>query len=236
MPEKRSAQLFSDGLGTHFSSPLKKRDKKKSNTFVRAPLQDMKRKHILAKLALLQAPPTPPTPPVSSHCQSPQTTPYDEFNDDTLDVDIPPPGDEEIVDLNGFRKRIVPDDAGIKLYRRWTEVLPQLLDPFLAYITSSIGLPIVTASNLCSDCMQSCTRVPTNILCLYFDRMLFLLFRVLCLTFPRLQDHERLQLQMSNPPSSPCAAWTFPNSPLKTSNGHIHRPARFLSGLVRKVL
>src|SRR5262245_32124377 len=164
MPAKRSAQVFSDGLGTHFSSPLKKRDKKKSNTFVRAPLQDMKRKHILAKLALLQA---PPTPPVLSHSQSPQTAPYDDFNDDeSLHVDIPPLGDEEIVNLNGIDprrpKRIVPDDASIKLYRRWMEVLPQLLDPFLAYINSSIGLPIVAARDLCSDCIESCARVPTN--------------------------------------------------------------------------
>jgi hypothetical protein len=173
MAERRADQIFSTGLGSHFTSPLKKRDKKKSNVFVRAPLQEMKRKHLLAKLALLRE------PPASSSSQSLPITPDDgEMVDGTLEAEDPPLRDQDMADIAieapQTRRRIVPNAAGIRLYAKWTELLPHLVDPFLAYIASSTGSRIVPVGNdLHSECGQMCVKSSTQILCLYFDRMIF---------------------------------------------------------------
>jgi hypothetical protein len=179
MAKRRANQTFSAGLGSHFTSPLKKRDKKKSSVFVRAPLQDMKRKHLLAKLALLRDPPTI----ASDASQSFPIAPDDgEMVDGILEVEAnvedPLQNDQDMVDIadeaRQTRRRIVPNEAGIRLYNKWTELLPHLVDPFLAYITFSTGSPIVPVNNLDSKCAQVCVKSSTQILCLYFDRRVFI--------------------------------------------------------------
>jgi hypothetical protein len=172
MAKRRADQTFSAGLGSHFTSPLKKRDKKKSNIFVRAPLQDMKRKHLLAKLALLKDPP-------STACDASQSfpmAPSDEgMVDGVLEVEDPPQNDHEMVEManeaHQTRRRIIPDEAGIRLYNKWMELLPHLIDPFLTYIKSSTGSPVVPVNGLHSECAKMCAKTSTHILCLYFDRV-----------------------------------------------------------------
>jgi hypothetical protein len=175
MAERRVDQIFSAGLGSHFTSPIKKRDRKKSNIFVRAPLQEMKRKHLLAKLALLRE------PPASSPSQSlPIAADDGEMVDGTLEVDNvedPPLRDQDMADITNeqhqTRRRIVPNEAGIRLYNKWIALIPNLVDPFLAYITSSTGSRIVPVSDdLHSECGAMCVKTSTRILCLYFDRMI----------------------------------------------------------------
>jgi hypothetical protein len=174
MAKRRADQTFSAGLGSHFTSPLKKRDKKKSGIFVRAPLQDMKRKHLLAKLALLQEPPTTALDATQSFPIAPDDG---EMVDGMVEVEDPPPNDQDVVDAaNEARRthrRIVPNEAGIRLYNKWIELLPHLVDPFLAYITLSTGSPIAPVNALHSECIKMCLKSSTQILCLYFDRMVF---------------------------------------------------------------
>src|SRR5262245_50744951 len=45
------------------------------------------------------------------------------------------------------RRRTVRDKAGIT-YFRWISVLSRLLDPFLEYLASSIGIPVVISGDL----------------------------------------------------------------------------------------
>jgi hypothetical protein len=173
MAKRRTDQTFSTGLGSHFTSPLKKRDKKKSGIFVRAPLQDMKRKHLLAKLALLQEPPTTALDATQSFPIAPDDG---EMVDGMVEVEDPPPNDQDVVDAANearrIHRRIVPNEAGIRLYNKWIELLP-LVDPFLAYITLSTGSPIAPVNALHSECIKMCLKSSTQILCLYFDRMVF---------------------------------------------------------------
>ncbi|KAG1845948.1 hypothetical protein C8R48DRAFT_779693 [Suillus tomentosus] len=56
----RAAQLTSSGLGIHFSSPRKLRDKRKTQVMVEVPGQKVKQRQLLAKMASLMAGPTQP--------------------------------------------------------------------------------------------------------------------------------------------------------------------------------
>jgi hypothetical protein len=173
---QRADQIVSAGLGRHFTSPLKKRDKKKSNTFVRAPLQDMKRKHLLAKLALLQDP---------SASLASRDDPLSEDAAGMVDSnECFPPVDENIAnstyDVNRSsatecqpRRRIVPNEVDIRLYNKWLDLLPHLVDPFLHYLATSTGTALTSANDIRSQCTDLCTKSSTNILCLYFDREVF---------------------------------------------------------------
>jgi hypothetical protein len=172
---RRADQIVSTGFGQHFISPLKKRDKKKSNTFVRAPLQDMKRKLLLAKLAILHAP--PPSPLASPDASF--TLDNTEVANGTSEVESPLLDDQPTADITDdnapgeerpSRRRIVPNEADARLYHKWLDLLPHLVDPFLQYLASTTGSTLRTLNNIHSRCMQSCLKSSTNILCLYFDR------------------------------------------------------------------
>jgi hypothetical protein len=126
-------------------------------------------------------------------------------------------------------------DPGCSLHERWMSLLPTLVDPFLAYITSSRGSPVNPVSDLNSKCLGTCEKKTTNILCLYLDRMLSLTFTLwLChlILHGRLQDDQGIQLSLPEHIMPPGQAWPFPNSSLTTSHGSIDRSPRLLLGIV----
>src|SRR5215472_1850732 len=72
MQSSQSKQPISRGLGTHFTSPIKSRDKKKTNTIIEIPGHTAKRKLLQQRLAKLKCPkPTIglETPPASLDAQ-----------------------------------------------------------------------------------------------------------------------------------------------------------------------
>jgi len=160
----RDKELTSAGMGKHFTSPKKKRDKKKTTTFVHLPAQEIKRKFLLAKfnaLKVASAPEEPTPDSVESHWQ----------DDELVVMNSPDP--VPVPESGGLKttRRILPDTEAVRLYRSWGKLLPSLLDPFLAYTHASIAHIITPAGDLKSHCTaQTCTSKYAQIQCLYFDR------------------------------------------------------------------
>jgi hypothetical protein len=55
MPPSHFKQPLSTRLGIHYTSPVKPRDKKKTNSIVEVPGHEAKRRRLLAKLEMLKA-------------------------------------------------------------------------------------------------------------------------------------------------------------------------------------
>jgi hypothetical protein len=157
----------SSGLGTHFSSPLKARDKRKTATFVRIPGHAKKRQRLLEKMASLLRGDTDPAPEatIPDHVPIPDIGVEDDWVDDG-----PVKVDEPEIEPVKMKNRILPDDAAIRLYTSWKSLIPTLITPLLQYINVSIGQPIQFAFQVTSGCVRDCHVKETPILCLYFDR------------------------------------------------------------------
>jgi hypothetical protein len=187
----RDKQLTSAGLGKHFASPKKQRDKKKTTTYVHLPAKDLKRKTLLAKFAALQQGSVPV--PVESHTDNAHI-PAD-FIDEPLEIatddfesSIP------ASDTPKLTRRILPDTEAARLYTSWKKLLPSLLDPFLAYTNSSMARAIIPAGDLASQCtVQGCPSKSAQIQCLYFDRELTYNYDLFLVNGPKIQTSKLLQ-------------------------------------------
>ncbi|KAF8178009.1 hypothetical protein BJ912DRAFT_856565, partial [Pholiota molesta] len=72
------------------------------------------------------------------------------------------------------KKRLTPDQATITLYTKWQALLPQLVEPLLAFTAESIGKAAqvveTTVGGSCKSEGLFCDTKVASILCLYFDR------------------------------------------------------------------
>jgi hypothetical protein len=176
----RNRQLLAGGLGVHFTSPTKRRNKVKTTTIARNPGHDHKRRKALARLESLLN----PSPPSPTNCVT-ADGPSVEFNDDPYEnivmdaIDNSHPIDS--TDPNGSphpndrtpktKRRVLPDAAALKLYQSWKSLLPSLVNSCLAYTTTSMGHLVQTVANVRTSCSNmQCTTKATQITCLYFDR------------------------------------------------------------------
>ena len=181
----RGAQLSTSGLGKVFTTPQKRRDKKKSTTFVAPLALDMRQQHLLQKMEQLKAHQTrKPAVDVldivideggKESFISQDATLETPDNEDTLDGQGSAWVDEETIvsppAVTFKRHRILPDATANQLYARWMAALPRLV-PFLAsYITRTMGVPLEPLIDIKSSCLDSkmCLRKSTNILCLFVD-------------------------------------------------------------------
>lgn len=175
----RSAQPFTSGLGLLFKSPRKRRQKKHAETIVQ-PIGEAKRhRKLQEKLQCLQQFATTETTPDSSDSEevpdilvdTPTPTPDHPFESILPDYEIPvaqkpPPSN----DAPRAHRRVLPDAAANSLYARWTTVLPRLIVPLLAYISTSTGKIPLRVTNLEAQCRRTrCERKTTQILCLFQD-------------------------------------------------------------------
>lgn len=162
------------GMGQHFTSPARPRDKRKTTVRVEVLGNDAKRSKILAAMDALKA------ATISTEGESRSDG---EYVDDNMDVDqdpdpgAPAPGPDtsgksaKLEDVDQAR-RIVPDAADVRLYKNWKNLLPRLLPPLLRFLSKSVGVPSASIPDAIqsSCCNAACPRKNTTVIvCLLFD-------------------------------------------------------------------
>ena len=168
----------STGLGQHFTSPRKVRDARKAKAFVTIPGRHNKRQRLLDRLEdLLNH--NAVNPSVSRAPSLPEVPPDDGLvsHDDTL------PGTQcGVEDTTGVQYDILNDNVfpdpncnptpATRTHRSdaWKKIVPTMIEPFLQYITQTLGKPAPPPSATISCCQQGCIPKKMTLICLYFDR------------------------------------------------------------------
>jgi hypothetical protein len=173
--QTRGQQPLSNGLGKHFTSPTKARDKRKTTVIVRLPGQETKRRRLLEKLQRLQNPKyESPSTDLASQVplDEPCSMDIDIDNDGWEDIQ-PKPAQSESSQPTKVPRRILPDTESGRLYAAWKHLLPSLVNSLIDYMSTSTGHIVIPAMDLNSKCEQSsCAPKDTKVLCLHFDRKL----------------------------------------------------------------
>ena len=146
---RRALPSTTVGMGEHFSTPKKRRNKKKTQTHVILPGQSAKRQRLLQHLNDLLndkscEPPSSPSsaPPPEDGIIEPSLpiddTPFEQLADEPSheDVDFSVPGS------------IAVD----RLYENWSMVIPTVIESYLHYLTDTIGKPLSTHDTLLHCC------------------------------------------------------------------------------------
>jgi len=162
------------GMGQQFSSPKKRRDKRKTQTSVTIPGQSAKRQRLLQQLNDLFDHKSSSPPPSGTNSPPPE-----EDVADTLDgtQTIEHPADEPTPERD-TRNYSAPSMAVGRLYDSWTTVIPTIIEPFLQYLTETIGKPLTSHDDPLFGCHATgtCELKRSSLLCLYFDRAFHISF------------------------------------------------------------
>ena len=182
-PGTRRAQLVTHGLGRHFESPKRLRDKIRTNTVVNVPGQPSKHRYALARLAQLQSTTDADTSESCDHEAYSTDFPWENeaVDDSVMDEDyVPSDTDHSMQDVEPgisetqpiiSNRRIIPDLSAERLYSNWKCLIPTLVLPFLNYTSRTLGKPLPPHLPYISLCKQTdCERKVTKIICLLFDR------------------------------------------------------------------
>lgn len=193
--------MFTKGLGQHFESPRRPRNKSKTQVFVPVSLLDIKRRRLLARLRELESKP-------SEMLQDQAYPSHDEIMDDEIEIDddgayydpMDPdyiPSDKEdsrsshhtpmeedlsiVLDSeapdekrsNPGNRRILPDPPAKRLYTSWKTLISSLVLPYQHYTSRTSAKPLSKPPASISLCEQAaCVRKFSKLLCLFFDRKL----------------------------------------------------------------
>ena len=189
--QARGRQLATGGMGEHFCSPPKRRDKRKTREIVEIPGQASRRRRLLAELEVLKArAPARPTPTTKLEPINPSFIEHSDAFATTLDfIDTSPPDDIEmeiapnptppLKVVTGRMRSVHPDPEPVRLNKSWKSVIPSLVNPLISYQNSSFGRSLSPLANAIATCQSSdCTVKSTTISCLYLDRMYY--FCTLC--------------------------------------------------------
>jgi len=155
------------GMGQQFSSPKKRRDKRKTQINVTIPGQSAKRQRLLQQLNNLFDHNSSSPPPSGTN-----SPPLEENVVDTLDgtQTIQHPADEPTLE-DVASNYSAPSMAVGQLYDSWMAVIPTIIEPFLQYLTETIRKPLTNHDNLLFGCHGTgiCEPKHSSLLCLYFD-------------------------------------------------------------------
>ncbi|KAI5981055.1 hypothetical protein EDC04DRAFT_2916960 [Pisolithus marmoratus] len=172
----RSSQpITTKGMGRHFSSPRKARNKKKTLATVSVPVHAFKRQKLLDKLASLLAPPpsesglhvhSDATSPIHHPMEPPELIEPEEI---TVDSEEASPADVTVE----YTSIVHPTKKSISLCESWHAVIRTMIEPFIKYTTAMLGKPLPLLHSPLSSCTAQCREQKvTNLLCLFFDRFL----------------------------------------------------------------
>ncbi|RDB29776.1 hypothetical protein Hypma_013855 [Hypsizygus marmoreus] len=188
-PGARREQPCTGGLGRQFTTPPKRRDPKKTQDKVIPGGHIDKRRRLEESLAALKAKARKPTvaeSDASPVIALPEATLNDPFfsganlatqDDGGMELNqenaTSPQITEDRDDISESpnKRRTVPDQNAYTLYDRWSQVLPDLVEPLLTYIARTSGKRLESTPNkLRSHCRQaSCKVQVSHITCLHFD-------------------------------------------------------------------
>ena len=177
-PGARGAQTVTKGLGQHFNSLKRPRDKAKTQTLVPVSLLDIKRHRLLSRLDELESKP-------SESLEPPEDIPPDRILDDNIDIDgdapyfdpmdpdyVPSDNEdssthfvplEDGVDVlsdvpdnrNTSKRRILPDPPAQRLYTSWKRIIPTLVTSYQHYTSRTLAKPLTTPPTTLSLCNQA---------------------------------------------------------------------------------
>ncbi|KIJ59342.1 hypothetical protein HYDPIDRAFT_170842 [Hydnomerulius pinastri MD-312] len=122
------------GLGQHFTSPSKAKDKRKSQTYVPIPGHEVKRQRLLGRLDdLLNHKTKNPQKIPPADLQGPSSSKLapneDKLPQATVDnAEYNAPADEDFSELNALAPAV---NTATRLFQSWKTVIPTLIDPFL---------------------------------------------------------------------------------------------------------
>ncbi|KIO09804.1 hypothetical protein M404DRAFT_130054 [Pisolithus tinctorius Marx 270] len=154
-------------MGQHFSSPKKRRDKRKTQTNVVIPGQDTKRQRLLQHLSDLLNPKSSPPPVSSTTSPSPlEDTAIDDAHAVQHFDHVDEPSFDEDPD---YSARHV---ASGRLYDSWTAVIPTIIESYLQYLTETTGKLLAGCVTPLFSCHGGCEPRRSSLLCLYFDLLL----------------------------------------------------------------
>ena len=173
-------------FGVHNPSPIKKRNVKKTTSFVVPSLLEARRAELFSKLQQLyhenlnnlesdDADPDPGSLHDGTEDVPESPMDVDETNDNNHDgfhfmpnENAPAkPGSPDAVTGHAAQK-----SASILLYQRWRDLLPSLVDPLLEYISTSLGKVATAPQELRGLCQspETCTVKSSSVFCLFVDR------------------------------------------------------------------
>ena len=151
------------GMGQHFSSPKRRRNKRKTQTQVVIPGQDAKRQCIRQRLDDLLNPklPVPPSPITNN-------SPLNETVEDVPgDTDSIRHGDDHANEE--IHHNSMPGVATSRLYDNWHAVIPTIIELYLHYLAETIGKPLTRPDAMLIGFHGGCEPKCTSLLCLHFD-------------------------------------------------------------------
>jgi len=156
------------GMGQHFLTPKKQRNKKKTQTCVVLLGQSAKWQCLLQHLNdLFNNKPSckPPLSPSSVHLlEYGIVNPSSPVDDTTFLTDEPSHEDN-----NDFS---VPGGNTVdQLSYSWSMVIPTITESYLHYLTVSIGKPLSAHDMSLCHCQGDCEPKHSTLLCLYFNHM-----------------------------------------------------------------
>ena len=154
-----------NGLGIHFSSPRKKKNPQKTQTFVYFPGQALRHQCLLDHLDDLFNHKTACEPP---GCEAGLDTAPESF---TLEMETIGNMDVEETDDNERSEHPPPLQWARQdhLFSNWKSLIPTIVCPHLEYLSETLGKPLTGHASLLSACSRDCDKRPTKITCLYFD-------------------------------------------------------------------
>ena len=181
LSKARAKQPATKGFGRVYRSPKKRRDSRKSSTYVTSLGLEDKVRRLKEKLAELQG-----------RTGEGEVVDMEEGNgddgsfvgflnddssqaqDDSMDepdtrTSLPPLPRTPIPSKT---RRIGPDAAANLLYDQWKALLPRLVDPLLLFLSTTKGTKYSPLSGLRSSCLHPdlCATRSRTVLCLFFDR------------------------------------------------------------------
>jgi hypothetical protein len=184
----RRRRLISSGLGCHFVSPRKPRDKRTTQTLVEVPGAEAKRRRILAAMERLMNPDhhalkSPLPPPLFTNSLP---DPADNFiADDDVEMSVPEPESDSSPGealSKALKRRIWPDRSTQTLYNSWSTLIPTLVEAQLQYSARTHGKPLEKIQKVISACSTlTCASKRTSLVCLFLDRKRWKIYQRRCL-------------------------------------------------------
>ncbi|KAI6045221.1 hypothetical protein EDC04DRAFT_2925069 [Pisolithus marmoratus] len=151
----RSSQpITTKGMGRHFSSPRKARNKKKTLATVSVPVHAFKCQKLLDELASLLAPPpsesglhvhSDATSPIHHPMEPPELIEPEEIMVDSEEVS---PADVTVE----YTSIACPTKKSISLCESWHAVIRTMIEPFIKYTTATLGKPLPLLHSPLSSC------------------------------------------------------------------------------------
>lgn len=189
----RGAQWISSGLGQHFVSPKKPRDKKKTQKHVELPGAQAKRRQLQARMHQLMGPEPKQTEVRAAVETVSQADAFADIPDPDFEISSEPPFDVPAEEPQ-TKRRILPDKATDSLYSSWQTLIPFLVEPHLKYSARTLATALEITPNVISACATlSCPQKRTSIACLFFDRFTSIgVLSCRCSTLPQVLLHHGL--------------------------------------------